>query len=250
MWKATTYENDGRFKSRKSKKAERAKRPAVFAQPVDLKHVLWESITRWIEVRTTALLDGVEDEILVGFITESLTAADQPADAYQLADDLEGFLGDKAEGFVEELWRHLVDASSNPAGLPSAFMSKPKTAAVGGRDDRERERERERDDGRKRRKNRWEDDGRSRGRDGERRTSVEVKDEPVDRPRPGDRDRRKSTATRDTGVTATTYEPTSPDDSGSTYRATDESDSGDSESPAKARRRGRKEEEEEDPTDT
>lgn len=242
MWKATTYENDGRFKSRKSKKAERAKRPAVFAQPVDLKHVLWESITRWIEVRTTALLDGVEDEILVGFITESLTAADQPADAYQLADDLEGFLGDKAEGFVEELWRHLVDASSNPAGLPSAFMSKPKTAAVGGRDDRERERER--DDGRKRRKNRWEDDGRSRGRDGERRTSVEVKDEPVDR------DRRKSTATRDTGVTATTYEPTSPDDSGSTYRATDESDSGDSESPAKARRRGRKEEEEEDPTDT
>jgi len=190
MWKATTYENDGRFKSRKSK-AERAKRPAVFAEPVDLKHVLWETITRWIEVRTTALLGGVEDEILVGFITESLTAADQPADAYQLADDLEGFLGDKAEGFVEELWRHLVDASSNPAGLPSAFMSKPKTAAVGGRDDRER------DDGRKRRKNRWEDDGRSRSRDGDRRTSVEVKDEPVDRP-----------------TTATTYEPTSRNDSG------------------------------------
>jgi hypothetical protein len=120
MHRGTSLEQDARFSRAKKKKAGNV--PAIFQEKlVDPKSVLWESIDRWVEIRTTALLEGVEDEILVGYIHERVTSAD--VDPSELAADLEGFLGEKALGFVEELWKLLVDASSNPAGVPRAFMT-------------------------------------------------------------------------------------------------------------------------------
>jgi hypothetical protein len=119
MHRGTSLEQDARFSRAKKKKAGNV--PAIFKENFNPKSVLWESIDRWVEIRTTALLEGVEDEILVGYIHERVTSAD--VDPSELAADLEGFLGEKALGFVEELWKLLVDASSNPAGVPRAFMT-------------------------------------------------------------------------------------------------------------------------------
>ena len=122
MHRGTSLEQDARFNRAKKKRANQNV-PTIFRQKlVNLgRGILWDSIDRWVELRTTALLEGVEDEILVGYIHERVTCPEVcPID---LAADLEGFLGDKALGFVEELWRLLVDASSNPAGVPRSFMS-------------------------------------------------------------------------------------------------------------------------------
>jgi hypothetical protein len=120
MHRGTSLEQDARFNRARKKKASRDV-PAIFKEKLDPKTILWDSIDRWVELRTTALLEGVEDEILVGYIHERVTSAD--VDPTELAADLEGFLGDKAQGFVEELWKLLVDASSNPSGVPRALMS-------------------------------------------------------------------------------------------------------------------------------
>lgn len=157
MWKATTYDNDARFKDRRSKKKQQEGKPEVFKTKLskaDMQHIVWESVSRWIELRTAALLDGIEDEILVSFITESLTAA-EPVDAYELSEHLQGFLGDKAEGFVEELWKLLVDASSNAAGVPKSFLSQPLKSCDERRDPRHRRSRQERG-------SRWGDRSRSR----------------------------------------------------------------------------------------
>lgn len=132
MHRGTSIEQDPRFSRQKKKRAKSG--PQCFKETLNLKNVLWDSIDRWVELRTTALLEGVEDEILVGFIHESLTSKD--VCPYRLAADLEGFLGDKAEAFVEELWKLLIDASSNPAGVPTSFLSQS-------RDDRRRDRRRD-----------------------------------------------------------------------------------------------------------
>ena len=170
MHRGTSLEQDARF-GRAQKKKKAGNVPAIFKEKlVDPKTILWDSIDRWVELRTTALLEGVEDEILVGYIHERVTSPD--VDPTELAADLEGFLGDKALGFMEELWKLLVDASSNPAGVPRAFMS---SHAQDGRR-RELDSRRRRDDHRHRRRR---DRSRSRSRsprrsDSDRRHSREV----------------------------------------------------------------------------
>lgn len=46
--------------------------PPSFALPVDLTRVNWEAVRPWIAERVTALLGGVEDDVLIGFISEQL----------------------------------------------------------------------------------------------------------------------------------------------------------------------------------
>jgi hypothetical protein len=48
--------------------------PPEYGLAVDLKKVCWEVMEGWIMQRVTELLRGVEDEVLVGTILESLKA--------------------------------------------------------------------------------------------------------------------------------------------------------------------------------
>jgi len=58
--------------SKEAKLLKTMKFPPCFATPVDLARVNWEVVRPWIADRVTALLGGVEDDVLIGFISEQL----------------------------------------------------------------------------------------------------------------------------------------------------------------------------------
>jgi len=127
QYRGTTVEQDPRFanKEKRMLKAMSKEFPPEFSQKADLSRVKWASIRPWITRRVTELLGGVEDEILLNFIFESVEGK-KTLDPRMLQISLMGFLEKNTGTFCKELWALLLDASSSRSGVPEALETRPK----------------------------------------------------------------------------------------------------------------------------
>ena len=89
---------------------------------IDLSRVNWPALTPWIEKRVTELLGGVEDDVLIGYISEQLVGQKR-VDPRELQINLTGFLEGGAAPFVSELWTLLASAATHPAGIPAQLLA-------------------------------------------------------------------------------------------------------------------------------
>ena len=58
--------------SKEAKLLKTMKFPPSFATPLDLSAVNWDAVRPWVAGRVTALLGGVEDDVLIEYLMEQL----------------------------------------------------------------------------------------------------------------------------------------------------------------------------------
>lgn len=123
QFRGTSIEQDSRFSNKEKSLLKSLSKdfPPEFSKKVDLSNVNWDSIKPWIENRVSQLLGGLEDEILLNFIFESVVEK-KTIDPRKLQISLMGFLEKDSGIFCKELWTLLLDASASENGVPSAFI--------------------------------------------------------------------------------------------------------------------------------
>lgn len=164
QFRGTSIEQDSRFSNKEQKllKSLSKEFPPEFSKKVDLTRVNWDSLKPWIEKRVSELLGGLEDEILLNFIFESVVGR-KNIDPRKLQISLMGFLEKDSGTFCKELWTLLQDAAANENGIPSAFIAAAKAEREARYPDIHRDREREYRSGEEMSRNtRWERRGRYR----------------------------------------------------------------------------------------
>lgn len=119
------------FPDKEKKLIEGRKWPPEFEEDVDMSKVNLDVISTWIQTRLTQIL-GVEDDIIVAYCRQQLLPVDDASDhtssskricPKKLTINMTGFLNNKkAAIFVKELWLLLLDAQSNPGGIPQQFI--------------------------------------------------------------------------------------------------------------------------------
>ena len=118
----------------RTKLVRSTKFPASFSRRVDTTRAHRDILTQWIEDRITALLGGLEDEI-VQSMAVNLFLPPVPEDGAppaavdpKLAQvDLAAFLGEKESAiFCRELWELLLDAQDSPGGIPRKLLEAKK----------------------------------------------------------------------------------------------------------------------------
>ena len=150
QFRGTSIEQDSRFSNKEKKllKSLSKEFPPEFSKKVDLTNVNWDSLKPWIEKRVSELLGGLEDEILLNFIFESVVGK-KIIDPRKLQISLMGFLENNSSTFCKELWKLLQDASSSENGIPRAFIASSKAERESRYSQMPRDRQyRDRDDGR------------------------------------------------------------------------------------------------------
>ena len=111
--------------------------PSSFSQQVDVSKVNAAVITLWVEKEIERIL-GFEDEIVASMAvnlffpkvkTDDMNAPDTyaPVDPRNAQLDLAGFLGeDEAAKFASELWDMMLDAQTQPRGIPKKLIEQKK----------------------------------------------------------------------------------------------------------------------------
>lgn len=162
QFRGTSAEQDSRFSNKEERQLKSLNKefPLEVRKKVDLSKVQWESIKPWIAKRTTELLGGLEDDILINFIID-MVENKKTLDPRRIHISLTGFLEQNTGVFVKELWTLLIDASSTETGVPRAFVQEVKHEPPEDGGYRERDIEYR---GRGRRRDDDYDDGRSRRR--------------------------------------------------------------------------------------
>ncbi|KAI8102326.1 hypothetical protein M9435_005931 [Picochlorum sp. BPE23] len=162
QFRGTSAEQDSRFSNKEERQLKSLNKefPLEVRKKVDLSKVQWESIKPWIAKRTTELLGGLEDDILINFIID-MVEDKKTLDPRRIYISLTGFLEQNTGVFVKELWNLLIDASSSETGVPRAFVQEVKQEPPedGGYRERDmeyrgRRRDDDYDDGRSRRRRR------------------------------------------------------------------------------------------------
>ena len=127
FFRGTTVDQDGRWGKADEKLMAKMQKAGKFASilgtKIDIKKVNIDIISKWISEKTIEIL-GFEDEIVIHLVINMLQSDNLHGKKLQL--DVTGFLEKKAGTFVEELWTLLVDAQSQPNGIPEAFIRKKK----------------------------------------------------------------------------------------------------------------------------
>lgn len=127
FFRGTTVDQDGRWGKSDEKlmaKMQKAGRfAAILDTKIDIKKVNIDIISKWVSEKTIEVL-GFEDEIVINLVINMLQSEKLHGKKMQL--DVTGFLEKGAGQFVEELWTLLVDAQSQPNGIPEAFIRKKK----------------------------------------------------------------------------------------------------------------------------
>ena len=99
--------------------------PPSFGTKVDLAKVNRPVLSQWIEQQVSKIL-GFEDEI-VSSTAINLFLDGTSVNPRRAQLDLVGFLGaDQAATFAESLWDMLIDAQSNPMGIPKTLLEEKK----------------------------------------------------------------------------------------------------------------------------
>ena len=127
FFRGTTVDQDGRWGKSDEKLMAKMQKAGKFASiletKIDIKKVNIDIITKWVSEKTIEVL-GFEDEIVINLVINMLQSDNLHGKKLQL--DVTGFLEKGAGSFVEELWTLLVDAQSQPNGIPEAFIRKKK----------------------------------------------------------------------------------------------------------------------------
>eukprot|EP00871_Galdieria_phlegrea_P004284 jgi/Galph1/4857/GphlegSOOS_G3517.1 len=129
FFRGTSFEQDTRFSNKWKKLLESTKFPDIYTQYVNIKLVKLEAIRSWISNRLQQLL-GFEDEVVAEFVFSYLESSENP-DPREMHLSLSGFLEDKTEGFMKELWSLLLEAQNEAtvsqgkvvsAGVPRSLL--------------------------------------------------------------------------------------------------------------------------------
>lgn len=127
FFRGTSVEQDGRWGKSDvllmAKMTKAGKFAAILDTKVNLKKVNLDVMSKWVNEKIVELV-GFEDEILINLVVNMLQSGELEGKKLQL--DVTGFLEKQAGAFVEELWTYLVDAQTQPNGIPSAFIQKKK----------------------------------------------------------------------------------------------------------------------------
>ena len=127
FFRGTTVDQDGRWGKSDVKLIAKMQKAGKFAAildtKIDIKKVNIDIISKWVSEKTIEVL-GFEDEIVINLVINMLQSENLHGKKMQL--DVTGFLEKGAGAFVEELWNLLVDAQSQPNGIPEAFIRKKK----------------------------------------------------------------------------------------------------------------------------
>lgn len=95
----------------------------ILETKVNPKKINLDVINKWVTQKIIEVV-GFEDDILINLVINMLQGSNVDGKKMQL--DVTGFLEKQAASFVEELWTLLVDAQSQPSGIPSVFLQRKK----------------------------------------------------------------------------------------------------------------------------
>lgn len=127
FFRGTSVEQDGRWGKSDEKLMAKMAKSGLFAPILDTKvnttKVNLDVINKWVTQKIIEVV-GFEDDILINLVINMLQGNNLDGKKMQL--DVTGFLEKQAGSFVEELWNLLVDAQSQPSGIPSSFLQRKK----------------------------------------------------------------------------------------------------------------------------
>eukprot|EP01024_Parvocaulis_polyphysoides_P010224 TRINITY_DN133_c1_g2_i2.p3 TRINITY_DN133_c1_g2~~TRINITY_DN133_c1_g2_i2.p3 ORF type:complete len:400 (+),score=92.42 TRINITY_DN133_c1_g2_i2:1393-2592(+) len=112
---------DGRFTDKTKQLKQKLKFPKQLDTKIDFSKVNLEVIREWVAKRVTALLNGVEDDVLIGYIFEMMEQR-EALDPKELQVYLTGFLEKNTGLFMKELWTLLAQAQESPSGIPQQIL--------------------------------------------------------------------------------------------------------------------------------
>ncbi|KAJ1862848.1 hypothetical protein LPJ73_000664, partial [Coemansia sp. RSA 2703] len=140
FFRGTTLEQDQRFGNADAKLLQTQKFSSILSQPVDISKINMEVIKPWVGSKIRSTL-GIDDEVLHEYIVGMLEESSRP-DPRTMQVRLTGFMEDGASGFMDSLWRVLLEAQGSPGGIPESFVRAKMDELRAAREEKERVRER------------------------------------------------------------------------------------------------------------
>ncbi|KAJ3123741.1 Serine/arginine repetitive matrix protein 1 [Nowakowskiella sp. JEL0407] len=127
FYRGTTTEQDSRFADKNKKLLKNTKFAPILLKKVNVQKVNLQILRPWISQKITSLL-GIEDEIVINYIFSLLENQTDSSliDGREMQINLTTFLEQKTAGFMEELWRLIVEASENELGIPKVILEQKK----------------------------------------------------------------------------------------------------------------------------
>jgi serine/arginine repetitive matrix protein 1 len=126
VYRGTSISQDVRYTDKQKKELRKlAKISPIFNEPVDMTKVEFDLIKRWVARRVTAVMDGYEDDTLIGYIIAMLEE-DIVDPKVMLVNLIPFFQLKGAHQFMKDLWALLVDAQKNVSGIPSQLIEESK----------------------------------------------------------------------------------------------------------------------------
>ena len=127
--RGASYHQDPFIKNKQRKLFASRSWPSEFSDKVNMSKVSIEALRPWVGSRVTKLM-GTEDDIVSEYCIAQLEAYDPiegQIDPREVQLNLEGFLGEpQAQIFMEELWKLLLSAQSQPGGVPPELIQEQK----------------------------------------------------------------------------------------------------------------------------
>ncbi|EDR29842.1 serine/arginine regulated nuclear matrix protein, putative [Entamoeba dispar SAW760] len=137
MFKGTSIEQDPHFSDKREKLKKSMTFPENFYQKVDFNKVNIEVMRAWITSKIIDILE-VDDDILVNTIVGFIEENGNETDPRDLEIDLEAFLGDKTNEFVEELWGLCQMGEKSKDGIPECLKKAAEEREARKRRDKEK----------------------------------------------------------------------------------------------------------------
>lgn len=123
FFRGTTSEQDPRFKDKQKKLLKSMKFPKAFSKKVDINKVEMKVIKPWIAEQIKEKL-GFEDDVLIEYVYGMLGEKEINPKVMQI--NLTGFLEAESAPFMLKLWKLLLSAQENAAGIPEEILEKKK----------------------------------------------------------------------------------------------------------------------------
>ncbi|KAG6816426.1 hypothetical protein H0H93_008080, partial [Arthromyces matolae] len=126
FFKGTSADQDRRFSDKELKLLKSMKFPAEFEKKVDMRKVNIAVIRPWIAKKIVELV-GFEDEVVIEYAMGLLEDQSQPTpDPKRMQINLTGFLTKDTPAFMSALWKLLLEAQDDVAGVPRTFVEEKK----------------------------------------------------------------------------------------------------------------------------
>merc|ERR1712169_103552 len=123
FFRGTTSEQDPRFKDKQKKLLKSMKFPKAFSKKVDINKVEMKVIKPWIAEQIKEKL-GFEDDVLIEYVYGMLGEKEINPKVMQI--NLTGFLEAESAPFMLKLWKLLLSAQENAAGIPEEILENKK----------------------------------------------------------------------------------------------------------------------------